>query len=471
MKKISLLFVILSLFLHVQAQQLDFFQLYSAFPEFQASDVKQTSDGGYLLAGGYHAVNGGDFILMKTDSLGNEKWIYSNNRFDGMDGSNVVYSLAVSEPYYYLAGYIDTFYYNQIYVVKMDTARNKIWEVIDTALGGISSISKIRFDQDHNLLLTGLLSNAIIDSAKIYTAKIDTGGHFIWKHYFTNHIGAFGYDIIGINSNQFIVSGNYITYSGGFIDTTTSIIFSFDSTGNINWNNEFPDTVSNGFTSLLISHDSSIYCGQYYSPQYSNPNNPNSAIVKFDSSGNFTYRKDFLNSNGRHVGIFEKQDNSFITTFGFLNVLFLDYQGDSVSSYRNNNFFPLCSSIIDQQGKVILVGNYQSQAGHPYISYLMRVSDTTLTGVSDPLFVKDDIFLYPNPSDGHHLSILFTKQTSAEKAIHVMDVNGKIVYSLNSLPDGIANLDLSNLNNGIYLLQFIFSNHQNFIYKKIVILK
>ena len=95
----ALCFICLTL--NSKAQNLDFFHFFS-IPEFQAFDVKQTDDGGYLVAGGIHNTNGGDFILVKTDSAGNEQFIYNNNRFNGLDGSNAIYSLELVHNNIYL---------------------------------------------------------------------------------------------------------------------------------------------------------------------------------------------------------------------------------------------------------------------------------------------------------------------------------------------------------------------------------
>lgn len=97
------IFIFLFCSFQLKAQQLDFFQIFSIH-EFQAYDFKQTSDGGYLVAGAIHNINGGDFILLKTDSLGNELFTYSNNLFNGKDGSNAIYSLGIAHNNIYRAG-------------------------------------------------------------------------------------------------------------------------------------------------------------------------------------------------------------------------------------------------------------------------------------------------------------------------------------------------------------------------------
>ena len=158
-QKVRLRFLItvtLLLFKHVQGQQLDFFR-YLSIGEFQANDVKKTEDGGYLIAGGYHGPSGGDFILLKTDSEGIEEWDYTNDRFDGLNASNRIFSFVILNGYYYLVGDItdvngSSNYPLRVYVVKMDSLLNKIWEREDTLWGGKGFANKIKISSDNKFV-------------------------------------------------------------------------------------------------------------------------------------------------------------------------------------------------------------------------------------------------------------------------------------------------------------------------------
>lgn len=477
MKKLFLIFLssfILSFEYEGTAQHLDFFHFFS-IPEFQANDVKQTSDGGYLVVGGYHGANGGDFILVKTDSSGNEQWSYTNNRFDGLDGSNAVFSLEIMDSYYYLAGQIfdlngSSTYPVRIYVIKMDTLLNKIWEREDTLWGGKGSANKIRITADHKLLLTGgVLEN---DSGKIYSAKIDTSGQIIWKNNFYFGDGSLGLDILDYNSN-YLVSGYYlnVTDTPTFrIDTTASLLLNFDSTGNVNWFNNYPDTINNGISSLLKGIDNSIYCGQYYAPRYSNPNNPNSAILHFDTSGSIIFRKEFSNADAWYVGIVKRPNGGFLIAHDFSDILFLDQQCDSTSSLHLSPGYPFKSIIIDSNYKGVIVGNYQVQAGHPYFSYLIRVADTAFTNILENHSPEIGINIFPNPSDGK-LTVTLEQVNCEIKAIEIISTSGKIIYSIKNEHGFSKIIDLTYLDNGFYFLRFLLLDMQIPILKKIVIVK
>ncbi len=477
MKKLFLIFLssfILSFEYEGTAQHLDFFHFFS-IPEFQANDVKQTSDGGYLVVGGYHGANGGDFILVKTDSSGNEQWSYTNNRFDGFDGSNTIFSIEIIDGCYYLAGQIydlsgTSSFPLRIYVVKMDSLRNKIWERQDTIWGGKGKVYKIKSSKDHKLLLSGEIQ--LNDSARIYCAKLDTNSQVLWRRTFYYYNESTGLDIIGDSTeNNYIVSGYYskISYIPvTHIDTSASVIISFDSLGSINWHQEYPDTISNGISSVIRGRDNNIYCGQFYAPKYSNPNNPNSSIIKIDSVGNLIYRKEFLNGDAFFSGIVEKLNGGFIAAYDFSDMLFLDNEGDSVSSLHLNDGYPFKNLILDSNNKGVIVGNYQTQIGQPFVSYILRISDTSTTNLSE-INLKNNLMVYPNPSQGH---ILFhgLNNIFQDVSVEISDITGRIISKSNIYYATNSELDLSDLNNGIYFLKFHI-DRETIINKNIIILK
>ncbi len=464
--RIALFFFLLFPF-QLKAQQLDFFHFIS-IPEFMAYDVKQTSDGGYLIAGGIHNINGGDFILVKTDSLGNELFTYTNDRFNGMDGSNVIYSLEVVKNEIYLAGGIQLFFGmpQQIYIVKLDSLFNKIWEVQDSGLGGISVALKTRLSNDGNLILSGESSSST--TVKLYAAKIDTSGNFIWKNYFQIHKNGTGLDILQSNINEYIVAGAYIITTGPNIDTSASFLFSFDSTGTINWYHEYPDTIYNGFSSVLQSSDGNIYCGQYYAPRYTNPSNPNSAIFKFDSLGNLIYRKEFQNADAWYVGLAERTDGGFIVAHDFADVLFLNNQGDTISSLHLNPGYPLKSLLQDNKNGAVLVGHYQPNVGWPYTSYIMRVSDTTITGTEE-IPEQSSVMVYPNPSYGL-FAIMSGYLNNPIEEVEVYSLSGTCVYKV-SEGHAVCSVKLSPLEGGIYFARIKLKNSMVPVIKSVIIIK
>ena len=66
-------------------------------------------------------------------------------------------------------------------------------------------------------------------------------------------------------------------------------------------------------------------------------------------------------------------------------------------------------------------------------------------------FVTNNFSVYPNPSNGQ--ISLRMKANLGEGQVDIIDLNGRIVFTQNSLLEGVLNVDAGELSNGVYLLQ------------------
>ena len=97
----------------------------------QASDIKPTADGGYIVAGLQYATGTQSAFLLKLDQSGNVQW---NKTYSGgyTSGSNLFTSYRViqlNEGGYLLVGSTQNFGFSaaQIYVIKTDVAGDTVW--------------------------------------------------------------------------------------------------------------------------------------------------------------------------------------------------------------------------------------------------------------------------------------------------------------------------------------------------------
>ena len=90
--KISFNWLVLFLFIlsqNVEAQPSNFYKEFSTSSvELSLISLDTVHDGGYILIGSYENVNGGNAIVIRTDSLGNELWRKRNEYFTSLDSTN-----------------------------------------------------------------------------------------------------------------------------------------------------------------------------------------------------------------------------------------------------------------------------------------------------------------------------------------------------------------------------------------------
>ena len=98
-------------------------------------------------------------------------------------------------------------------------------------------------------------------------------------------------------------------------------------------------------------------------------------------------------------------------------------------------------------------------------SLVVSVIFDGLEGVDNPTALK--FGLYPNPSNGF-MNISFSK-TIHQADIKVIDMQGRIVFSLNNTSSLNESLDLNYLNSGTYFVSV--SSDEGFAMTKILIQK
>src|SRR3989339_940555 len=155
-----------------------------------AYDVKQTSDGGYLLLGSVSVPGKGlDVTLIKTDKFGNEEWsrLYGDSLNDegksfviNTDGTIVITGYSTSKN--------GAFVHTDVYVIKTDASGILIWsspKIIGTTNNEEGNC--IKATTDNCYIITGLTTSAntanlnVQGKKDILILKINSEGNVIWK--------------------------------------------------------------------------------------------------------------------------------------------------------------------------------------------------------------------------------------------------------------------------------------------------
>jgi hypothetical protein len=280
---VTTLFVIMVVVaLHAQPPEIEWSRFYGGDSTEIAYSVQQTTDGGYIFAGesnSFHGWHDSYFYLVKTDNMGNTLW----SRTYGSVGTEVARAVQqTADGGYIIAGYSDSIIpgHQDFLLVKTDSIGNIMWE---ETYGGYWSDYAYSVDQttDGGYIVAGWTNSFNGAQHKdSYLVKTDSIGNEIWSRYF----GGTSYD--EANSVKQTPDGEYIVvgqtrYYGGDYDiylmrtNTVGDSIWFRTYGGAEWDYGFSMQQTNDGGYIIAGCTNSFGAGEY-----------DLYLVKTDSMGN-----------------------------------------------------------------------------------------------------------------------------------------------------------------------------------------
>jgi hypothetical protein len=190
--------------------------------------VQQTSDGGYIIAGMTRDFDTGniDVYLIKTDAGGNKTW---EKTFGGTDEDRAREVRQTKDGGYIIAG--ETYSFGagsyDVYLIKTASNGNKTWQ---KTFGGASldSAHSVKQTSDSGYIIAGAERSFSADIQDAYLIKTDTDGNLIWDRSFS------GTSLDRFTSVQQTTDSGYII--AGYSDSSGSgrdvYLVKTDSNGN-----------------------------------------------------------------------------------------------------------------------------------------------------------------------------------------------------------------------------------------------
>jgi len=279
--------------------------------------VQQTSDGGYILAGGTTSFGAGsyDIFFIKTDANGNVQW---DKAFGGTDDDRVYYVQQTSDGGYILAGFTTSFgaSLSDIFLVKTDASGNLQWA---KTYGGTDYdlAYSVRQTSDGGYILAGETRSFGAGDYDIFLIKTDASGNLQWAKTY----GGTGWDgassIRQTSDGGYIVAGYTASFGAGLSDV---FLVKTDASGNISWAKTYGGTSTDGATSVQQTLDGGyIVAGSTIS---FGAGDYDIFLIKTDASGNLQWAKTFGGGNYDDASSFQQtSDGGYIlagwtTSFG-----------------------------------------------------------------------------------------------------------------------------------------------------------
>ena len=180
----------------------------------QGSSVQQTLDGGYVVAGvTYSFPTWGDVCLIKTDSLGNTVWEASHGGSINDAGYSVQQSL---DGGYIIVGVTESFGegFFDIYLVKIDSLGNVLW---DTTYGGSEDDRGRSVQQtvDDGYIIAGWTRSFGAGLNDVYLIKTDSLGNILWDRTYGGSSGENGYSVQQTSDGGYVITGLTFSFGSG----------------------------------------------------------------------------------------------------------------------------------------------------------------------------------------------------------------------------------------------------------------
>lgn len=237
------------------------------------SSVISTSDGGFLVAGTTwsYQVGVSDAFIAKFDSGGNLSW----SKTVGTGGTDIGVSVVAVSDGYLLAGQAS----QTPFVAKFNVSGAVQW-VASTQLysGASNNQMSLIATTDGGFALTGTTTN-YGTGGDAYIVKFTSGGIVSW----TTIWGGAGLDqgnsIIQTIDGGYLIAGNTYSYGGGGTD---AFIAKFNSTGNLSWSRTWGGTTSDYGNSVFETTDGGYALAGY---TFNYDSKFQVLVARYDSNG------------------------------------------------------------------------------------------------------------------------------------------------------------------------------------------
>lgn len=485
-----LIFILLS-FASQSNAIITFEKTYGGTEDDYGYSVQQTTDSGYIIAGGTFSYGEGykDLYLIKTNSSGDTLWTKTyGGSLDDESGHSIQ---KTTDGGYIIAGYAASFgpTNGDIYLVKTGSAGDTLWTRI---FGGLypDDAYSVRQTSDKGYIIAGT-TIPDIDSAgneDVYLVKTDSLGNELWAKTYGGIYEDRGYSVWQTKDDGFIISG----WTGSFGAGTYDIyLIRTDSSGDTLWTKTFggpnwdcgysvQQTKDSGFIVVGVKYSSMGYSDIY--------------LIKTDPSGDTLWTKTFggLNNDGGSA-IQQTKDNGYIiagTTCSFgeglpysnIYLLKIDSSGNILWTKTFGGLSTEEGYSVQQtydNGFIIAGYTFSFGAGR-YDVYLVKtdsLGDVAVEESSASVETDYNLSIYPNPAHSSVAIQLFIPDSKLSTlnsqllTLSLFDLSGRLIQTLHSgtLEKGTYTFTPNIKTKGVYFVTLTTSTHKET--KKLILMK
>jgi len=261
------------------------------------TSMAQTADGGFVLFGFAHSFGIGTGWLVKTDADGNMQWnktiAGASSFIQTLDsGFAFVGTNAASIDGYIPVGYLPDGFWSHVWLAKTDEYGNMEWnQTFDEEIGYYHGSSLVQ-TKDGGYALLGNSFSSFGDYDDVLLIKTNSYGNKKWNRLYNYSEHESGSGLIQTLDEGFAFIRKAYSSLGG---VTGFWITKTDATGNIEWNQTYPDLNMAGVSSFVQLWDGSfVLAGGTYS---FGDGKPNFCLTKLGNKGDIEWSQTYVTQN------------------------------------------------------------------------------------------------------------------------------------------------------------------------------
>jgi len=249
--------------------------------------VRQTSDGGYVIAGRTASFGPGtpgydNVYLIKTNASGDTLW----TRVYGGDNEDFGYSIQQTTDGGYVAvGLTQSFGAGglDVYLIKTNAAGDTLWT---RTYGGthIDAGYSVRQTSDGGYVIAGWTQSFGLTNYHVYLIKTNATGDTLWTRTYGGSGGDYGVSAQQTSDGGYVMVGYTGSFGAGGYDV---YLIKTNGSGDTLWTRTYGDTSDDeGFSVQQTSDGGYVIAGLTYSYGIGTPDYSNVYLIKTDSLGN-----------------------------------------------------------------------------------------------------------------------------------------------------------------------------------------
>jgi hypothetical protein len=269
-----------------------------------------TSDGGFISAG---IINTGiatwaafDIILTKTDSLGNISW---SRKIQGTL-ADYGYSVHQTTDGGYIITGVTSANDDNIICIKTNALGLKQWS---TTIGGpgVDLANDIKQTKDGGYILTGYTNSFILNNTDLYLVKLNSAGKVKWARTYGNAHPEVGFSVEQTNDGGYIVAG----YSWKGIQDNDILLLKTDTLGNVQWTRAYGGNANDIGNCVQQTNDGGYIVAGY---TFSFSPNRDAYVIKTNPVGLVLWTNIYGGSNAEQANYIQQTVDGYIFTGFYL---------------------------------------------------------------------------------------------------------------------------------------------------------